>query len=792
MKKREGGVTAFFLSLSLSLLILSSVVVVVGGIYAATALNTSLSEELFFASGDRTTRLYFQNEDGSFSELVEDRVSGSENALYASLDEISPYLVNAFVAIEDKRFFEHGGIDWRRTGAAAVSFLKGGGARYGGSTITQQLIKNLTGESERSAKRKLTELIRAAKLEKQMTKREILEHYLNVVNLAENCYGVKTAANAYFSKEPSDLTPVEAATIAAITQNPSRYDPIKHPEQNKERRDVILAEMYAQGKLSQGEYEAAIGQESTLCIDQGVLSGKVNSWFADLVIGDVIRDLITERGMSEAAASRLVYYGGLKIYTTVDPQLQAAISRFYEDPDNFPTHKGGKKAQSAAMFVDPHSGDVLAVAGAVGKKAGNRLQSFATDARRPSGSVIKPLSVYAPALERGLITYATVFDDVPRYFKANGAPWPKNSPNLYRGLINVNGALTHSVNTVSVAILEKLGAPASYAFLTDALGLRSLDPVKDIGAASLALGQQNEGVTLRELLGGYTALADQGVFHGTRSYYRVLDKNDTELLGEKQTERRVMDADNAAILTMMLRQVTANGTAKELTVTDRVNVAGKTGTSGDCCDKWFIGYTPELLAGVWYGFEYPENLSDVKGNTATKRFDRLMSEAVALQAPQKQHFDLGEDLVAVRYCKDSGKLMSEACYYDVRGDRSEIGYFRKGTEPTEHCTCHVAVRYCRCGGIATELCPEECCQTISLLRVTRRFPRAITVQDAAYVYDELVLKKKLELTINGSDCVENSKLSPNYGIGTQSIVYNQPCPYHVQADDFRARRIDAE
>ena len=782
----------FFLTLSLSFVLLLIAMVLIGGIYAGTALDTSLSDDLFFASGDRTTRLYYQNADGGVSELSEDRVSGSENALYASLDEMSPHLINAFVAIEDKRFFEHGGIDWRRTGAAAVSFLKGGGARYGGSTITQQLIKNLTGDSERSAKRKLAELIRAAKLEKQMSKGEILEQYLNVVNLAENCYGVKTAANVYFSKEPSELDPGEAATIAAITQNPTRFDPIKHPDQNRARRDVILAEMYAQGRLDREAFEAAIGQESALCINEGALSGKVNSWFADLVITDVIRALVNERGMSEAAASRLVYCGGLKIYTTVDPQLQAAVTQYYADPSNFPTHKEGKKAQSAVMFADPHTGDILAVAGAVGKKAGNRVQSFATDAKRPSGSVIKPLSVYAPALDRDLITYATVFDDIPRYFKANGAPWPRNSPNLYRGLINVSGALTHSVNTVSVAILEKLGAFASYDFLASELEMHSLDPVKDIGAASLALGQQNEGVTLRELLGGYTALANQGVFCGTRSYYKVLDKNDHELLVANQAERRVLQPETAAIVTMMLRQVTAIGTAKDLQVSERVNVAGKTGTSGNSCDKWFIGYTPELLAGVWYGFEYPDSLSDVKGNPAMQTFDKLMEKAIELSPPQKLHFDLGGDLVAVRYCRDSGKLMSEACYHDPRGDRSQIGYFKKGTEPSEYCNCHVPVQYCRCGGIATEHCPGDCCSTVSLLRVTRRFPRPITVQDAAFVLDEDVIKKKLELTKNGADYIEKGKSNPDYGVSAQSNRYNRLCPYHTQSDAFWDRRLQSQ
>jgi len=781
------GFTVFLLSASLSVMILAAVAVVSLGLYAA-GLDTTLREDLFFTTGDRTTRLFYRDEAGGFSELSSDRVSGYENALFCPLDEMPEELKNAFIAIEDKRFYQHGGIDWIRTASAVGDYMKGQGAHYGGSTITQQLIKNLTGDNERSARRKLTELIRAARLEKKLSKNEILEQYLNVVNLSQNCYGVRTAANVYFSKEPGALTLAECATLAAITQNPSRFDPIRHPEENLARRQVILEEMYRQGRIDAAALAAAKAEPLTLNVNNAARSGRVNSWFADLVITDVIRALVTERGMSEAAASRLVYSGGLKIYTTVDPALQEAVERYYRNPDNFPTHEGGKKAQSAMLILDPQSGDVLAVAGAIGEKSGNRVQSYATDTKRPSGSVIKPLSVYAPALERGLITWASVFDDVPRQFKSNGAPWPKNSPNLYRGLTNINAAVTHSVNTVSVAVLERLGVGASYRFLAEELGMRSLDSTRDTGTAALALGQQSEGVTLSELVGAYTALADGGVYHGTRSFYRVVDNRDMILLERDQTDHRVLDADNAAIMTMLLRQVTANGTAAGMQLTDRVNVAGKTGTSGNNCDKWFIGYTPELLAGVWYGFEYPESLADVKGNPALRVFDTLMSEAVLLRPTTKRHFDTEGDLVAVRYCRDSGKLMGEACYLDPRGDRSEIGYFKRGTEPTEYCDCHVAIRYCEHGGVATSQCPEEGCYTTALLRVSRRFQRQIKVLDAPYTYGGPVVEKERYLSYNEPYYAESVESRQNYGIGMDVTPYNRICPMHTGGDAFWYRR----
>ncbi|MBO5355315.1 MAG: transglycosylase domain-containing protein [Clostridia bacterium] len=791
LKKVTRGIATFLLSLTLSFLILGSLGVVAGGIWAGTSLDTELDEELFFTGAvDRTTRLYYcdQEQNGDIKELSSDRISGYENALYCPLSEMSNDLKNAFIAIEDKRFFDHGGIDWLRTVSAVKDYLQKGEAHFGGSTITQQLVKNLTGDSERSPSRKVSELIRAAKLEKKMSKGQILEQYLNVVNLAQNCYGVRTAANAYFSKEPKGLTLGEAATIAAITNNPSRYDPIRHPAQNRMRRDVILSQMYEQRMISEAQYREAVSKDVELKVSKESLSGRVNSWFADLVVNDVIKALVAEKGMTEAAASRLVYCGGLKIYTTVDPRLQAEIEAFYRDPSNFPTHENGKKAQSAMMIVDPGNGDILAVVGAVGEKSSNRVQNYATDTKRPSGSVIKPLSVYAPAFQKGLITYATVFDDVPKQFRDNGAPWPKNSPNIYRGLTNINAALTHSVNTVSVSVLERLGTGNAYRFLTKELGFRSLDAVKDTGIAALALGQQHEGVSLSELVGGYTALANGGVYEGVRSFYKVVDSGDKVLLERERDEKRVLDAENAAIMTMLLRQVTANGTAKSITLKDKVDVAGKTGTSSNSCDKWFIGYTPELLAGVWYGYEYPDSLSDVKGNPALSIFDELMQRAIEIRGVKERQFDTPDNLVAVRYCRDSGKLLGDACRFDPRGDRSEVGYFKKGTEPTERCDCHICISYCEQGGVACENCPAESCHTTALLRVSRHFPRQIKVLDAPYTYGGAVPNKERILTNNEPYYAVNYQTKQNFGIGMDIVPYNRICPVHSLEDPFWSRR----
>jgi penicillin-binding protein 1A len=240
--------------------------------------------------------------------------------------------------------------------------------------------------------------------------------------------------------------------------------------------------------------------------------------------------------------------------------------------------------------------------------------------------------------------------------------------------------------------------------LRDKLGFTSLDAQKDLGAAALALGQQYKGVTLREMLGGYTALANGGVYEGTHSYYKVLDSKGEILLSNERTERRVLGEDTASIMTMMLRHVVREGTGKAITLKERVDVAGKTGTSSNNCDKWFIGYTPELLCGVWYGYEYPKSVADISGNHALDIWDAVMQRAIDAVGINDAQFKTAGGIVTARYCKDSGCLMSDACYHDPRGDRAEIGYFKKGTEPHTACQCHTLIDYCDCTVLHLILC----------------------------------------------------------------------------------------
>lgn len=616
--------------------------------------------------------------------------------IYTPYEELPSDLINAFVAIEDKRFWAHDGVDVFRTAHAGLRYLTGNGS-FGGSTITQQLVKNLTGNTDHSVDRKLSEISCALDLEKQTDKRDILEAYLNVINLAEGCYGVGAAAKRYFSKSVSELTLPECATIAAITNNPSRYDPLIHPEYNQSRRDLILREMADQGYISPREMEQALQTPLQLLPKDMTEATTVTSWYTDMVVSDVIRDLQERRGYTYRTASMLVYQGGLRIETAMDEDLQEILEEYYTQPNHFPAGDKGRP-QSSMILLDPRTGDVLAVAGAVGEKRGNRLQNYATDTRRPAGSCIKPVTVYAPALANGLITWADIYEDEPVEIHS-GNPWPANADGLYRGRVTVGRAVAHSLNPVAVRVLEKLGLEASFSFAHDLLGMHGLIPAEgnqahDLTLSSLALGQQSRGVTVREMTAAYTAFLE-GIYRPPISYHRVLDSEGNVLLENEVSGEagRVLSKENAALMTRLLMTVTSEGTAaRYMTVTEKlgIEVAGKTGTTQNNCDRWFIGYTPKLLAGVWMGYDYPEEMKGIQGNPCVTVWDDIMNACVSRYCAGEGNttFDVPAELVEMDFCPISGLLPNAYCTDPVYGHVPERGWFVRGTEPQELCRAH--------------------------------------------------------------------------------------------------------
>ena len=610
-------------------------------------------------------------------------------------EDMPPMLIHAFVAIEDKRFYEHRGVDvWRTLRAMWQYATHGGTSDFGGSTITQQLVKNLTGHSDKTADRKLKEMFMALDLERKADKQTILTAYLNVINLGGGCFGVGAAAEAYFGKSVKELTLEECATIAAITNQPTLYHPGTHPENNLKRRNLILREMASQGYITVQAYEEAVAKPLVLC-EKSRETPPVTSWYTEMVMADVQADLQSRLGYSREQAALLLSGGGLIIETAMDEQIQQVVTAYYENETHFPMGSYGRP-QSSLIMMDPHNGRILAVAGAVGEKKGYYLQNYATSTKRPAGSAIKPLSVYATALKEGLITWGSVFEDAPAEEK-NGRPWPKNADGLYRGRVTVRDSIAHSLNTVAVAIAKQVGVERAFDFLRNTLHMSSLAPsdgrnVRDCTLASVALGQQNGGVTVKELTAAYSIFTE-GTYHAPISYLRVLDSEGRVLLENKMVGEPVLRAEEADVMTRLLEAVTEDGTARSLRLKGYtgVDVAGKTGTTQKNCDRWFVGYTPHLLCGIWMGYDYPMPMDDIEGNPCLGIFDDVMlaCERCRTFAGMKKTFDRHPQVIPVRICPLSGDIATPECYEALLSKNApQLGWYVAGTEPRECCHIH--------------------------------------------------------------------------------------------------------
>lgn len=782
-----GVVSALILGLSFS-------------IYISANMEREIDETMFeFLSGSSSSKIYYYESRDTQStedatELVGQELYGGYRNKPVKYADIPQELIYAFVSIEDKRFFEHKGVDWKRTVGASANYFLNIKDEFGGSTITQQLIKNVTKEDDYSFQRKIQEILWALDLETKMSKEEILENYLNIINLSNGCYGIGAASEYYFSKELSELTLSECATIAAITNNPSYYDPVRNPQNNKQRRILILQQMYEQGYISQEEYNQSQTEELTLRVDSDDKKN-VNLWYVDMVINDVINDLMKQKGYTRSMASLMIYTGGLKIYTAMDIEVQNVLEKYYEDTSNFYWGTGDENPQSSMIVIDPYSGDILGVAGAVGVKSANRLQNFATETLRPAGSVIKPLSVYAPALEEEIITWASVYDDVPVKFNhgsgsSNYVAWPKNANGVYGGLTNVNYAIEHSINTVTVRVLEDLGLEKSFDFLYNKLNMTSLieektlsngSSITDKDYAALALGQFNYGVSLREVTAAYSIFANSGVYNKCRSYYKITDSYGNIILDNGYSGEAVISEENASIMTKMLQNVVKSGTAKEITLDEKLECAGKTGTTQSNYDRWFVGYTPYFIGGVWYGYEYPKTLEGKSSGVCIDIWDDVMTvlHRKYTATAELRTFESSDKIITEEYCRDSGKIATEACKKDPRGNRIESGYFVEGSAPKEKCDCHVLVKYDTAeGGVASYDCERENIEYVGLIAVERSFPIQVYVTDAQYTYRKI--KKSVMPETNPNLPFFNNALKKNEfsGISKGGTQYNRYCRAH--------------
>ncbi len=752
-------------------------VVYVQSIIIPQAKEVVESLEIFNAS-ESSTMYYVDAETGNLVEMV--KLYGDEDRIWVEYEDIPQNLINATIAIEDRRFYTHQGVDWKRT-AAGVVYMFTGQDIQGGSTITQQLLKNVTKYDDVTVQRKILEIFTALEFEKSHSKEEILEWYLNYIYLGERCNGVYTASLNYFGKELKDLTLAECASLISITNNPSIYNPYRYPENNLYRRNLTLEEMakdYNGPMITEAERDAAIAEPLTLNRDSGTSREiETYTWYEDQVITEVLDAMVEELGISREAASVMLYRGGLKIITCYDPKVQAYVDGVYGNRDTLLMSgkpvlelesKRGQDIQSAITVLDNRTGHVVAMAGGVGEKTGSRGWNRATDTVRPPGSSIKPISVYGPALDMGLIGINTVFDDVPLEAHldeeepenlAKIDTWPDNSYGYNKGLTTVFEAVEDSVNTISLSILQDLVTPQlSFQYLTETFGLKTLVAYKevngvvfsDIDRAPLSMGGLTEGVSTYDMAAAYGVFANNGIYREPTTFLQVLDSDGHVLLNNDVSGKVVLKESTVYYVNALLENVVSPyGTGKSAQL-EGMTVAGKTGTTSSNNDKWFVGYTPYYTAAVWVGYDEMERIQS-NSYLAADMWKQVMGPLH--EGLEDVGFLVPEDLVEQKYCKDSGLIATEWCAADPRGSRITTGTFVNGDQPTQYCTAHMPVEVCtastalvRYDGkpsgvyhLAGSYCPEECIVTIGMLNHERLYvDDKVVPRDDVYLYNSLL------------------------------------------------------
>lgn len=656
--------------------------------------------DTYKANQAQTSIIYAYDSNKQLVELL--RLHGEENRVWIEYDEIPQDMIDAFRDLEDKRFEEHQGVDWTRT----ILGVAKSGFEQGGSTITQQLIKNLTGEDGRMASRKFYEILNALNLERYYHKKAIMESYLNTVYLGNGCYGIKTAAEVYFGKNVEDLNAAECATIASITKAPGTYDPLTEPEENKTRQEYCLKCMLEQGSITQAEYNEAIDFELVFTNSDNYKGSQVtkeenaedkeyteeemkeiakdnstSSYYVEYVIDNVIADLMEEYDFTYNEAWKKVFFGGLRIYSAVDMDVQSAAENVYLNRITFPNEEDTEEnpaVQSSITIMD-YNGRVVAMVGGAGEKDAFRGLNRAAHSPRQPGSSIKPISVYAPAIEMDKATWSTMVQNYG--IKMGSSRWPVNyggnagSPNSF---VTVQYALQVSYNTVPAQIAAKIGLEPCLDFLVDDLKFTTLvtdedDPNYDGNYSSICVGGMSEGVTTLEMTAAFAIFGNNGYYYKPYSYYKVTNNDGSEVLLESADNagNQVISESTAGVMRQLLRTVVTSGTGSAYGVSGFETFA-KTGTTSDDKDRWFVGGTPYYVAAVWYGYDQPRPIRNTSGNPAGKIFKKIMD--AAHEGLDDLEFPTASGVVARRYCTISGDIANAGC-------PSATGYYKSSSIP---------------------------------------------------------------------------------------------------------------
>lgn len=661
----------------LTVLVVVTTVLVSAIVYVKGDLVVNLDE--YKANQNQTSFVYAYDKSGATVELA--RLHGEEDRVWVDLDDMSPYLKEAFIALEDTRFMKHHGVDWIRTFGV---ILKPSNIGQGGSTITQQLIKNVTNNKEVTIVRKYREILMALNLEENYNKDVILEAYLNTLYLGSGCYGVKTASEKYFGKDVSELDAAECACLAVITKAPTKYNPLLNPEENLKRRNHCLKLMYDDGKgcLNEEEYNAATTENLIFTNSPDyVPSDKIkdtktaneeekviNSFYVDYVIQAVRDDLMEKYGYSKQQATNQIYYGGLKIYTAVDLDVQATLEDVYVNRKSFPdmvSKKDGSKVQSAMTIMD-YQGRIVAMVGQAGAKTQNRGLNRAANSYRQPGSTIKPLATYAPAIDMNIYNYSSMIKDYA--IAVNGSLWPHNvDKSLGSGNnVTVKYAIQKSLNTVPARIINyDVGIDNSFNFLRDNFHLSRLDEKEDRTLSPLATGALTNGTTTVEMAAAYATFGNGGLYYKPYAYYKVTNSSGSEIVlsNENPASQRAISEETSDIMCELLQTVDTSyyGTASNVR---KFQIMAKTGTTSSDKDRWFCAGTPYYVAAVWVGFDSPETLN-ASVNPGGKIFFRVFDDIhKGLDAKQ---FPKSSGTVEKSFCSRTGKLASSNCGSTQKG-----------------------------------------------------------------------------------------------------------------------------
>ena len=677
--------------------------------------------DVYKANQAQTSIIYAYDSNKELVELL--RLHGAENRVWIEYDDIPQDMIDAFRDLEDKRFEEHNGVDWYGTVFGVVS----SGFDRGASTITQQLIKNITKENGRTVSRKFYEILNALNVERFYHKKTIMEFYLNTIYLGNGCYGIKTAAEVYFGKNVEDLNTAECATIAAITKAPATFDPLtkdglaalvdKDEDGNMGRQRYCLSCMLESESITQEEYEEALDFELILTNSENYKGSQVtkdnededdkeyteddikysdsrddgkSSYYVEYVIDQVIEDLMAEYELTYNEAWRKVFFGGLRIYTAVDLDVQTAAEKVFINRETMPKEKDTEKnpAAQAAITIMDYNGRVVAMVGGTGEKKSFRGLNRACNSPRQPGSSIKPLSVYTPAVEDNVITWSTMVQNYG--IRMGSSRWPVNyggsggSPDKF---VTVQYALQQSLNTVPAQIVRRYGISPCFDFLVDDLHFQHLvtdedDPNYDGNYSSICVGGMSEGVTTLEMAAAYAMYGNNGYYYKPYSYYKVTNNDGSETLlsaGNEEGEQ-VISERTAGVMRELLKTVSSRGTGAGYGVSGFSNFS-KTGTTTDDYDRWYVGGTPYYVAACWYGYDIPKSITNTSGNPAGKLYSKVMN--AAHEDLESLSFPSASGVVARKFCTISGDIAAATCA------NTSTGYYKSNKVPGKCKDCAI-------------------------------------------------------------------------------------------------------